>query len=141
MKTTNTIIECCECHTFASEHEFLNDKGDKLECPLCQSTKLKDKKFSELMDKVNKHQLQTAIREARGEKWDNEFDATLEYDNNGNDFYYEWTNLNCEDYNSLESLFDDVFGVDISNSPVKVRIKTKKDHSVFITLTAGGEDE
>lgn len=64
-------------------------------------------------------------------KWDEEFDATIQYANSGNDYYYEWVDLESENCNSIASLFEDELGLGFSK--MKVRVKIQKGKAIFIT--------
>ena len=65
--------------------------------------------------------------------WSDEFEAILKYNNDANDYYYEWTSLDCERYSSFIDMFEQILGVDIHHD-VKCKIKTF-DGAIFIQKT------
>jgi len=60
-------------------------------------------------------------------KWETEFDDILEYENDGNDFYFKWIDFRD---NEITEFFGKWLGVNVMNSPL-VRIKAMKG-AIFI---------
>jgi len=63
------------------------------------------------------------------EKWQQEWDDKIVYENDANDFYYEWIDFT---ETNLTDLFEQWFGVGIGRD-IPVRIKVRKG-SLFITV-------
>lgn len=66
------------------------------------------------------------------EPWDKEWDDVLEYNNDGNDFFYEWYSLRDT---SLEKVLEEWLLEGAGES--KVRIKVRPG-AVFISVIKGG---
>jgi hypothetical protein len=65
------------------------------------------------------------------EPWDKEWDDVIEYNNDGNDFFYEWYSLRDT---KLEKVFEEWLLE--SNDSAKVRIKVRPG-AIFISVIKG----
>lgn len=64
--------------------------------------------------------------------WEKEFSGVATYSNDANDYYYSWVEIDTEEGDTLEDLFDEFLNVNLGNDQ-EVVIKARKG-ALFIYL-------